>query len=248
VLRRSNNIPTYFAGDIAYHLWKFERGFDKIINIWSVEHKPYIQRTKAALQAAGIDESKFEFLVCENAVLKRDGVPLRLGVGGAALLLDEEMEELGMDALKFFFLRDNCEKTASVDLEIAGRDDESNPAYAVQLLPSRIGRLRREAEGKLGSNGSQEVSGDNVNFSAVEHELARLVALWPDVSQEATAARSPEKVVGFVLEMSTATRDLLKETAPSTVPLPHLIELLRAAGNVATSALKILGIEARERF
>jgi arginyl-tRNA synthetase len=248
VLRRSNNVPTYFAGDIAYHLWKFERGFDKIINIWSVEHKPYIQRTKAALRAAGIDESKFEFLVCENAVLKRDGVPLRLGIGGAALLLDEEMEELGVDALKFFFLRENAQKTAPVDLEIAGRDDESNPAYAVQLLPSRIGRLRREAEGKVGGDSTQEATGESVEFVGAEHELARLVALWPDTSQEAATTRAPEKVVAFLMEMSVATRNLLKETVPSEAPLSHRIELLRAAGNVASSALKILGIEARERF
>ena len=251
VLRRSNGDTTYFAGDIAYHLWKFERGFDLILNIWSVEHRPYIGRTRAALRAAGIDEAKFEFLVCENAILKRDGVPLRLGSGGPALLFDEAVEEIGAGALKLFFLKTPLQNVAEVDLEIAARDEESNPAYAVQLLPSRLARLQRETEGSLAQNslnGAAQNGESAPEWGAGERDLARLVGLWPDVSREAAKTRAPEKIAEFLLELATATREILRQSAPSAVPLPQRLELLRAAQSVAASALKILAIEAREQF
>ncbi|RYE51818.1 MAG: hypothetical protein EOP21_00355 [Hyphomicrobiales bacterium] len=245
VLMRQNGKPTYFAGDIAYHIWKGERGFDRIINLWSAEHQPYIARTKAALQAAGADLDRFEFLVCEGAVLKRDGSPLRLGSGGGPLFLEEELAEIGADALKFNFLRAEIGKTAAIELE--SRDDESDPAYAAQLLPSRLARLERETQGQMGGATSNAAS-DDIEWSPGERELARLVALWPDEAAEAARLRQPAKVTRFIAELAAATRELLQKSSPGGAPLPQRLQLLRAAQSAATGALKILGIEAREKF
>ena len=253
VLRRANGNTTYFADDIAYHLWKAEREFDLVLNLWSSEHRPYVERTRAALLAAGIDGSRFEFLICESAVLKRDGVTLRLGLAGGAPLLDEELDELGADVLKFFFGRERMDRVAEVDLEVAQRDDESNPAYAVQLLPARLARLIRETEGALavGVFNPDIVSRSpesEADWAPGERELARLVALWPDAAEAATLGRQPDKIAAFVLDVARATRTLLAQTAPSLVPLPTRLELLRAAQMVATNALHVLDIEAREKF
>lgn len=247
VLTRSNGAPTYFAGDIAYHIWKGERGFERIITLWGAEHRPYIARTQAALEAAGCDGARYEFLICEGAVLQRDGATLRLGSGGGALLLDEEVAEIGADALKFGFLRVETSKVAAIELEIARRDDETNPAYAAQLLPSRLARLAREAQGQIAASPSVAEEPE-IAWSAGERELARLVALWPDEAAEAASRREPARVARFVAEMSAATRILLQKSPPSTAPLPQRLQLLRAAGNAALSALKMLGIEGREKF
>ncbi len=244
VLKRQDGRATYFAGDIAYHLWKAERGFDRVLNVWSAGHKPYIARTRAALRAAGIDESKFEFLTVEDATLERDGAPIRLGLGGGPLLLDEEVEEIGADALHWFFTAKPAARTATVDLEIAARDDESNPAYAALLLPSRLATLRRQLEGQLASS-SSNTDGE---WSAGERDLARLVALWPDCAEGAALERAPEKIADFVSQMARATRELLRQSAPSLAPTARRLELLRASGHVATSALRVLGIEAKEQF
>ncbi len=246
VLTRAGGAPTYFAGDIAYHLWKGERGFERIITIWGAEHRPYIARTRAALEAAGCELERFEFLICEGATLQRDGATLRLGSGGGSLLLDEEVAEIGADALKFGFLRVEMGKVAAIELEIAHRDDETNPAYAAQLLPSRLARLAREAQGQISASGASSES--EIEWAAGERELARLVALWPDEAAEAALRREPARVARFIGEMSDATRDLLQKSAPSVAPLPQRLQLLRAAGNAALSALKMLGIEGREKF
>lgn len=244
VLRRASGRATYFAADIAYHSWKAERGFDHVLNVWSAGHGPYIPRTKAALRAAGLDESKFEFLTVEEAALERDGLPIRLGLGGGPLVLDEEVEEIGSDALHWFFVAKPASKVAAVDLEITTRDDESNPAYAAQLLPSRLATMRRALEGRLSST----APGDEDAWNPGERELARLVALWPDCLENAAKDRAPEKVADFVSQLAKATRELSRQNAPSLAPTTRRLDLLRAAGNVATNALKILGLDANERF
>ncbi len=248
VLQRGDGSPTYFAGDIAYHLWKVERDFDAVINVWNATHETYVPRTRAALKAAGAPDEKFEFVIAGGANLKRDGVPLRMGLSGSEILMNEELQELDGDRLKLFFAKAEPAKTAEVDIETAARDDENNPAYAVQLLPSRLARLSREAQGRAAGASAAKADASNVEWSAGERELARLVALWPDTANEAATRRAPALVASFVLEMAAATRDLQGATAPSAAPAALRLELLRAAGFVAASALRVLGIEARDRF
>jgi arginyl-tRNA synthetase len=241
VLRRSNGNVTYLAGDIAYHAWKAERGFDSIINVWSAEHRPYVDRTRAALRAADCPVEKFEFLICEGATLKRDGVPLRLSSGGGPLALEEELGQVDADTLKFMFVLRDANKSADVDLEIARRDDENNRAYAARLLPARLGRLLRETEARL-------QPGDTATeWAPGELALARQVALWPDEAAEAAARREPARVARFVLEMAGTVRELVKVSPPGAAT-PERVQLLRAAYTVAGNALRLLGLEARDRF
>ena len=186
VLQRGDGSPTYFAGDIAYHLWKVERDFDAVINVWNATHELYVKRTQAALRAAGAPDEKFEFVIVAGAGLKRDGVPLRLGLSGSEILMSEELQELDGDRLKWFFARAPLAKPAEVDIEVAARDDESNPAYAIQLLPSRLARLMREAQGRAAGSASnadagagdadagEKIGAGEVQWSAGERELARL--------------------------------------------------------------------------
>jgi len=249
-LIRANGEPTYLAGDIAYHLWKLERGFDTCIDLWSPEHQPYVQRTKAALGAAGAEVAHFEFLICHGAALKRDGVPLRLGISGGMLALEEELKELDRDTLKFLFLQTEMKRVAEVDLETARRDDESNPAYAVRLTASRLSRLLREAQAHLGP---APESGPAANeWAPAERTLARLVALWPAEAETAALRRDPARVARFALELASAARDLGRLYGPVSdlglAPLRDRVALLRAASVVVANVLRTLGLEPDDRF
>ena len=256
VLRRANGAYTYLASDIAYHAWKAERGFDRIINLWTAEHGPYVERTRAALRAAELPVERFEFLLCEGANLKRDGVPLRLGLHGGPLALEEELGEIDADGLKFLFVLRDLKRVAEVDLEIAHRDDESNRAYAARLLPSRLARLLREAEAVVPqlepAQGSAGAPVSHATWAPGEAELARLVALWPDEAESSAAGNDASRIARFVLDMSAAVRELIKLYGPVSdlggASPADRIQLLRASHTVASNALRLLGMEARERF
>ena len=249
-LVRENGELTYLTGDIAYHLWKAERGFDICLDLWTPEHQPYVQRTKAALRAAGAEVERFEFLICQGAALKRDGVPLRLGISGGMLVLEEELKELDRDTLKFLFLQTEMKRIAEVDLETARRDDESNPAYAVRLTPARLGRLLREAQAHLGP--APEARQFAAEWASAERTLARLVVLWPAEAETAALRRDPARVARFALELATAVRDLGRLYGPVSdlglAPLSDRVVLLRAAAIVVANVLRSLGLEPDDRF
>jgi arginyl-tRNA synthetase len=123
-----------------------------------------------------------------------------------------------------------------IEREVATRDDESNPAYAMRLLPSRLNTLLRAAESRPGTGKSKLETAS---------QLARFVALWPDEMQTATQERRPQRVAKFVLETAEATRDVLAESRPD---IGVSAELLRAALIVAENALRILGVEPKTNF
>lgn len=245
-LLRSNGQPTYLASDIAYHVWKFERGFDGIFNLWTAEHRPYVARTKAALQAVGCDVSKIEIIVSEGARLRLDG-EIMTGRDGASLSLDEARAEVELENLRLHLLLADWDLVANIEVEIATRDDESNPSYAVRLAPSRLATMLRalEAQNASVSESSQ------AELSAEETELARLVALWPDTTENAAQRRAPQLVARWAVDFAGAVRRLLAASRPeqSAGPAsPQRIELLRGAQSAISSALKILGIAVTERF
>jgi arginyl-tRNA synthetase len=234
---RSNGYQTYFASDIAYHVWKFERGFDLVLNIWTAEHRPYVARTRAALQAIGCDISRYETLICEGARLREDGEALE-GPDGAPLLLTDALEEVDADTLRLHFLLAPWDQICDIDLEVATRDDERNPAYAARLAPSRLGTMLREAEA---------APGGEAPLSEEEKELARLVALWPDTVENAAVQRAPQLVARWTVDFAAAVRRVLASSQPGAYS-PQRLDLLRGAQSAISNALRVLGIEVKEQF
>lgn len=238
---RHNNEPTYLASDIAYHVWKFNRAFDLVVNIWSGEHRPYVARTHAALQAIGGDTQKLEIIVCEGARLRLDGETLE-GRDGTPLLLQEARGEVDLESLRLHLLLADWEEVAKIDVETVLRDDEQNPAYSARLAPSRLATMIRTAEA--------QVDGQNLAVSSestpAEAELARLVALWPDTAENAALHRAPQRVARWTTEFASAVRQLLMAQSPDSGP--QNLELLRGAQSAIHSALILLGIEVKEKF
>ena len=238
VLVRRDGSPTYFASDIAYHAFKLERGFGCVLDIWTAEHRPYIERTRAAIRALGGDAEKLEFLPCEAARWRRDGKTFVRGQGGGEWTLDESLAELDAETVKYLLVRAPWNDVATLDFDVARRDDETNPAYAVRLLPSRLATRIGEAP---------ESSGENANqWSENERAIARLVALWPDTAENAAIERAPWRVAAWLEEMARAVRDDLKAARPDGEKTS--IQTLRAAHIAATNALNSLGIAANDNF
>lgn len=250
-LVRTNGKPTYLATDIAYHGLKLERGFDRIINIWTAEHRQYIARTRAALLAGGCDADKVEVIPCESSRWLRDGAPVRRGAGGDVFTMDEALRAVGRDTLRFLLVRRDWDDIVDIEAETARRDDEANPAYAARLVPARLSTLIREAEARTGTtasvtNGAFEYS----QWSEAEKNVARLVALWPDVAQGAATRRAPHEVAQFVSEMAAGVRDIVKTSQPNDDAAQNAarLPLLQAARVVATNALQALGVEAATKL
>ena len=231
-LRRANGQYTYLASDIAYHAYRFERGFDQLVNIWTAQHEQYLARTHAALSAAGYPADNLHVLVCENTQLSRDGA-----TSDSELTLGDALKEVDGISLRFLWLLPEWNEFVGIELDSARRDDESNPAYAARLLPSRLKTLENAAAALPDGGAAQ--------WNEAERQLARLVALWPDEAAQAAQEHRPQRVARFVLELADVVRRLLTEMRPSR---NTSVELLRGGHVVAVNALRALGMEARDQF
>jgi len=238
-LVRANGQPTYLAADIAYHVFKLERGFDLLLNLWSAGHQAYVQRTRAALQAEGYAAEVLEVHVCEGARLASDGTMLR-GQGGGELSLGEALQELDRDTLWFALLLPDWAVEADIDVEAARVDDDSNPVYAARLATSRLKTMLGQAEAR-----PQRAEAP---WTDEGRALARLVALWPDEAESAALSRKPQKVARFLLELGDSVAKLLAATVPVALADGGMADLLRAARIVAGNASRLCGLGHRENF
>ena len=158
--------------------------------------------------------------------------------GGEPLLLEDALDEVDADTLRLHLLLAPWDEICEIELEIATRDDERNPAYAARLAPSRLATMINEcAAAQL----TEAILNDD------EADLARLVALWPDTLENAASRREPQLVARWTVDFAGAVRHVLAATRPATASQARL-DLLRGAQAAITSALKVLGIEARENF
>ncbi len=245
--------PTYLATDIAYHAYKFSRGFGRLINIWTSQHRPYVARTRAALELAGLDAQAVQVLACEGVRPRRDGIAI--AGEGSGVSADQLLEDVPADALKYFLIAPGWEDVAVLEVEVATRDDESNPAYAIQLLPSRLTMLASELEARVDfAARTQPIAEDFAAWTPSEKSLRRLVALWPDEAEAAAQNLEPQLIARFALELAQAARHDLQSTRAGTTferpqaELAARLSLLQAARVVARQALHVLNIAPREQF
>ena len=150
VVVRENGQTTYFASDIAYHMDKLDRGFDRVIDVWGADHHGYVPRVKAALQAMGGDASKLDVLLVQFAILYRGGEKAQMSTrSGEFITLRELRKEVGRDAARFFYVMRKCEQHMDFDLDLAKSQSSDNPVYYVQYAHARIHAVLRQAAEKL---------------------------------------------------------------------------------------------------
>jgi arginyl-tRNA synthetase len=234
-LTRQSGAPTYLASDIAYHLYRFERGYDTLINIWSDEHEEYVGRTQAALAAAGFDPEHLKVLLCAPLHWTRDGITLPENESPSTT--DEALALFDAATLRLALLLQDTDRPAVLDQELLSRDDSSNPVYQLLLLPARLATLQRQADAQKAEIVSE--------WNEAEKELARWVALWNETVETATAQLSPQHIAVYLQEGAKLTEKLLTAHRPNQ----SLDEnLLKAASQVAANGFAILGVEVAEKL
>ena len=147
VLVRANGIPTYYAADIAYHKNKFERGFEQVINIWGADHHGHVARLKAGVDALGYDSKNLDVILMQLVRLFQGGEIMRMSKrAGTYVTLEELMDEVGVDAARFFFAMRSADSQMDFDLDLAKSESSDNPVYYVQYAHARICSILAQAE------------------------------------------------------------------------------------------------------
>ena len=203
VLLRSNRFPTYFAADIAYHQDKFERGFDKVINIWGADHHGHVARMKGAVKALGHNPDSLDILLMQLVRLYRGGNIVKMSKRtGTLVTLDELIEEVGKDAARFFFVMRSPDSHLDFDLELAKQENQDNPVYYVQYAHARICSIFRQAE--TANISLPNVSGVKVDLLKEAEELAilRKIADFPEEILIAARNMAPQRIAHYLLDLA----------------------------------------------
>jgi arginyl-tRNA synthetase len=204
VVVRENGQKTYFASDIAYHLDKRERGFEKLIDVLGSGHHGYIARVKAGLAALGEPAESLEVPMIQIVMLYRRGEPVKMGKrSGNFVLLRELREEVGNDACRFFYLMRSHEQNLDFDLELATSRTNENPVYYVQYAHARVASLMKQ----LAARGFDfDLKSGLANLARLESEQAQalitVLLRYPDAVEQAALNRAPHSIVYYLRELA----------------------------------------------
>ncbi|HEX8989699.1 MAG TPA: arginine--tRNA ligase [Rhodocyclaceae bacterium] len=247
VVQRDNGLYTYFASDIAYHANKFERGFDKVIDIWGADHHGYIARVKGALRALDLDADKLDVALVQFVSLFRDGAKVSMSTrSGEFVTLRELRAEVGNDACRFFYLLRKCDQALDFDLTLAKSESSDNPVYYVQYAHARICSVLSQ----WGGNAAGLPQADLAPLTG-EKELALCarIAAFPAVIAGAAQEYAPHSVAFYLRELAAefhgwynAERLLVDDEAVKRARLALAV----AVRQVLKNGLRILGVSAPE--
>jgi len=252
VLRRSNGFYTYYAVDIAYHRDKLERGFDKVIDVWGADHHGHAIRMKASMSAPplGTDADKLDFLLMQMVRLTRDGETVKVSKRtGKALTLNDLLDEISVDACRFFF-NAKPDSHLDFDLGLAVRQDSDNPVYYVQYAHARICSLI-----SLLSDGYAVPKYTDIDASLLstepERDLLKQIALLPEEIKLAARDYDPSRINKYVVELAARFHRFYNACRINGVERELLLARLKLADTtraVLKNCLELLGITAPEKM
>ena len=205
VLVRANGIPTYFAADIAYHYNKFAvRGFERVVNVWGADHHGHVARLKGAMDAIGLDGSKLDIVLMQLVRLMKDGQPYKMSKRtGKAISLTDLLEEVPVDAARFFFNMREPNSTLDFDLDLAVEQSSQNPVYYVQYAHARICSILK----KLEEEGIQPRACNDQELLALtrpeESALIRCLARFPQEVVDAAKNYDPARLTKYAIQVAT---------------------------------------------
>lgn len=252
VLVRANGIPTYFVPDIAYHYNKLvTRGFDKAIDILGADHHGYIARMKAALTALGVDTSKLDIVIMQMVMLVRNGETVKLSKrSGKAITLSTLLDEVPIDAARFFFNLRDPNTHLEFDLELAIEESSNNPVFYVQYAHARICSILRRMEEEGTGYSNIPVSELNFNHPA-ELALIRHIAALPNCINEAAKDYNPSKITKYLCDLAQLFHkfyDNCKIKGEEENILQSRLSLCVATKTVFKNLLDLLKVDAPEKM
>jgi arginyl-tRNA synthetase len=253
VVRRANGEYTYFASDIAYHLDKLERAYDQAINVLGADHHGYIRRLQAAWQALGGDPERFEVVIMQLVSLSEGGQRVQMSKrAGDLVLLDELLDDIGVDAARWFLLQRSHETTLELDLELARRESQDNPVYYVQYAHARIASILRKAgEERVRAALAADLRASSERFHPSARALVKRLLEFPEEVLESASRRAPHRMTAYVhdtaQEFSAFYRDCrVVGAAEEGGDEDVRITICLLTQRVIARALDLLGVEAPE--
>lgn len=251
VLVRANGQYTYFCPDFAYHLNKFERGFDLAIDIFGADHHGYMPRMKAAMQALGVDPERLIILLVQFVSLFRSGQPVQMSTRvGTFVTLRELRKEVGNDAARFFYVMRKCEQPMDFDLDLAKAQSNENPVYYVQYAHARICSVFRQlAEREMHFDEQQGLQHLHLLEQPQERQLLNTMALYPDMIRNAALQYEPHQLTNYLRDLAGEfhtyynSHQFLVEDAALRNSRLALVTALR---QILLNGFRLLGISAPE--
>jgi arginyl-tRNA synthetase len=254
VLIRANGEPTHLAADVAYHWGKLERGFERLINVLGADHHGYVARLRAAIAGLGADPDRFEAVIMRLVHIVESGERAQMSKrGGDFASLDELLDEIGVDATRWFMLRRSHDTTVDLDLELARRQSNDNPVYYVQYAHARIAGILRKAERDL----SQMAAGAGIAtpgtpFEPAERELVKRLLEFPGEVREAAERRAPHRICTYSTSVAADFhgfyRDCQVVGAEGEGVEDSRLALALLTKRTIAGALDLLGISAPEKM
>ena len=249
VVVRDNGNHTYFASDIAYHLEKLERGYDKIINVWGADHHGYIPRVKASIGALGHKPDKLEILLVQFANLYRGGQKVQMSTrSGSFVTLEDLRKEVGNDAARFFYILRKSEQHMDFDLDLAKSKTNENPVFYIQYAHARICSVFRQANEK-GFESNLEDANLSLLTEEVEKNILRELSRYKSVIESAAIQYEPHQLAYYLRDLATqfhsyynACTFILEDQDLTQARL----SLIHAAKQILRNGLSILGVGAPE--
>ncbi|WP_062351445.1 arginine--tRNA ligase [Bacillus kwashiorkori] len=252
VLIKQDGTYTYLTPDIAYHKDKFERGFAKVINIWGADHHGYIPRMKAAMEALGFDPNALEVEIIQLVHLFKNGEKMKMSKRtGKAVTMRELVEEVGLDAVRYFFAMRSADTHLDFDLDLAVSKSNENPVYYAQYAHARICSILRQSE-QLGI----EVQAQDGDYSSIgaekEVDLLKKLGEYPQAIVEAAGRRSPQRITNYIHELASAFHSFYN--AEKVLEENNLVQTKARLGLIKTvqitlkNALTLIGVEAPQQM
>jgi arginyl-tRNA synthetase len=251
VVVRDNGQATYFASDIAYHLNKYQRGFDEIIDIWGADHHGYIPRVKAAVQAMSQNVDQLKVLLVQFAVLYRGAEKVGMSTrSGEFVTLRELRDEVGKDAARFFYVMRGADQHMDFDLELAKSQSNDNPVYYVQYAHARVCSVFRQLE-ERGLKWDAALGKSNLAKLTEDHEDALMTRLasYPEVLENAALNHTPHILAHYLTDLArdfhtyyNAHQFISDDVAMTQARLT----LIASVRQVIANALGVMGVSAPE--
>jgi arginyl-tRNA synthetase len=253
VVIRSSGQPTYFASDLGYLLSRFEdRAYNRVVEVWGSDHHGYVPRMKSAAAALGIDPTKLVVILHQMVNLKEGKMSKR---AGRFVTLDELVERVGSDPVRYFYLLRSPDTTIEFDLELAVTQSNENPVYYAQYAHARMANVEATAVEKHPQLPAQaDVS---LLVETAELDVARQLAFWPEVVEDAARMLEPHRIPYYVQDLATAVhrfyhagneKSELRVVVDDAALTRARLELCRAARHTLKTALDLMGVSAPDRM
>ena len=252
VVVKKNGETTYFASDIAYHQDKYDRGFERVVDVWGADHHGYIPRMKAAIEASGHRRDQFDVILVQLVNLLRAGQPVAMSTrAGEFETLRDVINEVGRDAARFIFLTRHYESALDFDLEVAKQKTNDNPVYYVQYVHARIASIVRKAN----AQGIREILWDDEAAARLEApeeiDLIKVLARYPDMLAGSAKYMEPHRVTYYLMELASAFHTYYNKhrvLADDALLRCGRLLLVLAVQKVIRNGLTLLGVSAPNRM